>query len=271
MKLTRIAIDGGPCAGKTVVMSAVKKEFGGQVLVMPEVATILLDNGFPKPGDVLDFSVYWSNSFQNSVLPVQLNMENQFIEVALRQMSRMVLFDRGLLSGAAYLEKGLQFFLDRFGLDEQQVYSRYDLLIHLESVAVSNPALYEKLKSTNPARYETAAQAAARDALTKEVWKNHPNQKVISGEKGIQSVIEQVLQILSGYLKTEIELKFKLDRMPSIPLKGGKEVRQGYFAVSQGEMRLRQIGGVCYITFKGDGDHERFECERSIDLWAFEQ
>ncbi len=268
--MVRIAVTGGPCAGKTTVMEAIKRQHGNQLLVMPEVASILLDHGFPKPGRDTEFDERWSKSFQCSVFPVQKNMETEYLAMARRRACKGVVFDRGILDGAAYLGKGLQFFLDLFGIDENEAYGYYTLVLHLESVAVSNPVLYEKLKSTNPARYESATEAAQRDLALRQVWQGHPNHVVIPSGGGIADVVERVLEEVSKYIDTEIECKYTLPGKPAFITDAGTFIRQGYFNTS-GEMRIRQIGHHYMFAIKDGGTGRRRECERAIEPWAFEQ
>lgn len=45
--MKKIVLTGGPCAGKTTVLNVLKQEFAGQILVIPEAATLLLSGGFP--------------------------------------------------------------------------------------------------------------------------------------------------------------------------------------------------------------------------------
>ena len=266
MGLIKIAVTGGPCAGKTSVMDSVKKYFGDQVLSMPEVASILFRGGYPyrnKPD--------WAERFQRCILTVQDNMEHEYSQKALEQISRVVLFDRGMLDGAAYLEMDTSEYLEMFNLDRNQIYSRYDAVLHLESVAVRNKALYDKLKSTNPGRYETAEQAAHRDMTIKRAWSGYENWHCIEGDLGMEYVTTSVISFLSQFLNTEIESKFLLHSLPKVELGQGVSMRQGYLKTSTGEVRLRQMGENYYITIKSDGSSSRMECERSIDKWAFDQ
>lgn len=269
MKPYRLAVTGGPCAAKTTALKVMGEEFGDQILVMPETASLLLDNGFPKPQD-LNYSETWLRCFQNSVLQVQRDMEDTYQEMALTKITRLVLCDRGLLDGAAYLGKGLDHFVGLYGLDLDEVYARYDAVIHLETVAAFDPDLYEKLKGTNPARYETAAEAVARDRALQEVWKGHPNWLVVPASLGKKGVVSAVLDILAEYLRKEIEGKYLLPGMPDIPLPEGTPVIQGYFN-TRGEMRIRRMGEKNYLTIKGDGSHSRDEDDRRISAWAFDQ
>ena len=271
MKVVRIAVTGGPCGGKTTVLDEVRKQFGNQILVSPEVASLLLDNGFPRPGRDMAYTDAWSDYFQKSVLPVQENMENAYCDMALERSTRVVLYDRGMLDGAAYLGRGLEYFVDRFGLNLPEVLSRYDAVLHLESVAVHNAALYEQLKSTNPARYETAQQAVERDRGLYEVWSDHPNHQVVSAALSMKDKVRTVTRFLSRYLSTEIEVKYLLSKVPGKILadydKTAVEIDQGYLTSG---IRLRRMGNEHYLTIKGEGTYARAECERLIDEWAFD-
>jgi predicted ATPase len=192
MTFTRIVITGGPCAGKTHVVEELRHRFGDTMLVVPEVASMLLGNGYPRPSEE-GFTDRWLDAFQSSVLSVQLNMENEYEHMARQRSIPLIIYDRGILDGAAYLGKGRDYFLKKNNLSLSEVTSRYDAVIHLESVAVSNPELYRALKESNPARYESPEEAMTRDMAIMDAWELHGNRTVISGKMGIDAVVAQVL------------------------------------------------------------------------------
>lgn len=198
----RVMITGGPCAGKTTVLEALSKEYGGQLLVMPEVPTILLSNGFPRPGSDVSFSDGWFESFQRAVLPLQENMEDQYIVMSQEKGIPLVVFDRGLIDGAAYFPAGIEAYLSTFNLSREVAYQRYDIVIYLESVAVCNPVLYDGLKATNPIRYETLDEAKDRDLALRQVWSSHPQFHLISGENGIDEVVTHALELIRTVIPT---------------------------------------------------------------------
>ncbi len=70
----------------------------------------------------------------------------------------------------------------------------------------------------------------------------------------------------------EIERKFLLARMPDIPLASATCIRQGYISVSDDsvEVRLRQKGEACFMTFKRGKGLVREEAEIRIDEKDFE-
>lgn len=270
MSLIRVAVTGGPAGGKTTILNEIPPRYGDQILAMQEAATILFEGGFPKREDITDADK-WADSFQDAVISVQKNMEDQFLEMAKGKPARLLMFDRGLLDGAAYLGKGMDFFLNRFNLDHADICNRYDLVIHMESVAVSNPELYEKLKSTNPGRYENAEEAAWRDDTIKEAWAGHPNRKIISSDQGLEAAKNAVIALIDEYLGVEIERKFLLPSLPTgVNLWTPVEVMQGYLNLPF-EMRVRKMGDECYLTIKSEGDISRHETELAIPKETFIQ
>jgi CYTH domain-containing protein len=271
MSFVTVAVTGGPAGGKTTAMKELTKQFGDQVLVMPEVASILLDGGFPKPGRDMVYSPEWAERFQNAVVPTQLSMEACFRDMALQRMARVIVCDRGLLDSAAYLGRGVDGFLTLFGFNLDDIHRRYDLVIHLESVAVKRPDLYERVRHTNN-RYESAREAAEVDAAIQTAWARHPNRVVVASHD-IKEVTGEVVHFIAQYLREEIERKYVLPAMPAIALPPGEQVVQGYMDTHM-EMRWRKMGNNHYFTVKGQasvGGHRRPECERQFDAWAYEQ
>lgn len=271
MSFVTVAITGGPAGGKTTTMKELQRQFGDQVLVMPEVASILLDGGFPKPGRDLAHSPEWVEHFQNAVVPTQLSMEACFRDMALQRTTRVLVCDRGLLDSAAYLGRGVDGFLKLFGFNLDDIHRRYDLVLHLESVAVKQPDLYERVKDTNN-RYENALEAAQVDADIQAAWASHSNRVTIAAPN-IKGVTSQVVHLVGQYLREEIERKYLLSGMPSMKLGKGIPVHQGYLPIPL-EIRARRMGDDGYLTIKGNATHggsRRLECERQFDTWAIDE
>lgn len=271
MEIESYVLTGGPCGGKTTILNKVIKEFGDQIITTPEVASVLLDNLFPKPGmDPAEMEL-WSRQFQPSVLQTQLGMEEMYRKEAERKMARLIIGDRGRRDGGGYWEQGVDDFNKTFGLNEKEENDRYAGIFHFESLAVHDPDLYEEKKATNPARYENAVQAAARDEAIKKAWASHPNWTCFPSTLSMEEKTEQFLAIIAGKLNTEIELKFRLKELPNIDLGIGVPIRQGYFDVLPGaELRIRQMGDQYFITGKSEGTDTRQECERTWDKGLFE-
>lgn len=198
--LSTLVLTGGPCAGKTTVLSALLETYGDRVLIMPEVPTLLMANGFPRPGLDIPGDDTWFAAFQNAVLPVQKNMEDLYVNMARSKNAELIIFDRGMLDGAAYMPGGEEAYLTTFNLKKEDVYARYDMVVHLTSVANSRPELWEPLKQTNPTRYETLEEAQERDHRLQEVWLGHSNWHLVSGNNGIEAVIADVHNLVKPLL-----------------------------------------------------------------------
>ncbi len=275
MALHLDAITGGPCAGKTTVIEAIKREYP-QVAIVPESATMLLTGGFPPlervPADKKD---EWLSNFQHVIVPSQTTMERVFQMIAEANNARLMVSDRGLMDGAAYFPGGKDAFLAAIGQTEQQVFSRYRRVIHLESTATCNPSVYGK--AGNATRYESLDQAIALEIRTREVWKNHPNWVFVSGAAGINDVVAQVLSLISEDIDVEIEKKF-LIRQPFdwgyIERHALKvvDISQGYIvAGDEGELRIRRFGNEYFVASKGTGTIRRMEWERPFPKSAFDR
>jgi predicted ATPase len=192
--MKKIVLTGGPCSGKTTVQRALQEEFHNQVVLVPEVATLLLGGGFPIPGKDLPWSAEWQASFQAAVLPLQQSLEDTYVLVARNQGSKLVVCDRGILDGAAYTPGGVEEFCRRFGVNKAEALARYDAILHLESLATSSPDFYGK--TGNDSRFEPLAEAQRLEHATRAVWGDHPRHLIIDGLRGFDVKMAEVLGII---------------------------------------------------------------------------
>lgn len=198
--MNKIVLTGGPCAGKTTCLRAVKEEFGNQVVILPEAATMLLEGGFPIPGNHLSWSPKWQQSFQSAILSIQKELESAYELVACEHNARLLVCDRGILDGSAYWSGGLIAFSEHFSLQVAECYSRYVAILHLESLATANPEKYGK--AGNDKRFEGVEEAAERELLTRNAWEGHSSWVLISGRRDVGAKISEVLGIVRFLLTT---------------------------------------------------------------------
>lgn len=180
MRVIRIVLTGGPCAGKTTMLNLMKDYLDRKeipCLLIPEAATGLI-NGNLKP-----FGTYEEvMRFQDAVLNKQLINEEIFNKYALSAYESsdvcVIIHDRGLLDNKAYFAeaKDFELLLKDYGITEIDYLDRYDLVLDLISTAVCKPETYG---FNNAARYETIEEAVALDAKTTSVWLGHRNMKII--------------------------------------------------------------------------------------------
>ncbi|HEU5114303.1 MAG TPA: AAA family ATPase [Candidatus Paceibacterota bacterium] len=224
LSLIWIAIDGGPCGGKTTALAKITKaleRIGMLCVVVPEAATELINEGI-KP------SVIGFVEFQRLVIKRQLKNEAAAARKAKRLMKKhgkqcVIITDRGLLSGAAYLpgENRLSDFaaiLAEFGLTVEGVRSHYAGVIHL--VTAADGALEFYTCENNSARTETPELARERDLKTKQAWLGHqhlcivanrnPDGTKISFKAKERKAVREVFRILGYPVPIEDEKRYEV-------------------------------------------------------------
>lgn len=159
--IAKIGITGGPAGGKTYFTTFSKQYFmkaGMRPVYVSEVATLFDEFGIGPTSKVLE-----NIEYQYLVAKYQLSVEETLINSLKNSTDNILLvFDRTLLDGKAYCSaQEWEIILERLGLIEQDIYERYDLILHFVSTAVGKFANYST--ENNPARTETKEQAAFRE------------------------------------------------------------------------------------------------------------
>lgn len=226
LPVSKVVMEGGPCAGKTSgVNHAVCRaaEHGIIIVVVPEVATIFKSGGL-HPKDFSDVV------YQQAVFETQLRNEKTFSEMGLalqkRHQKRVVLVcDRGLLSGAAYLQSDeplVDFqkkILDPMGMSVEQIRSQYLGVVHLVTAADGAEEHYT-LENNKQARDESPELAryfckrSQRAYLGMEEHITIPNIQnglPISFEEKKQQFTQSVFKIMGVPYFLQNERKFILN------------------------------------------------------------
>ncbi len=196
----KVVLTGGPCAGKTSCLRALRTHFGEQIITVPETATLLLDSGFPPPSHprIRTFQDEWIRSFQGAILSIQQTLEETCERLALNCGARLIVCDRGVLDGAAYWPGGRQAFLHHFGLSVEDCFARYHGVLHLQSLAESHPHLYGS--ENNAIRYECVTDALGVERAARAAWEGHPRRIVLPAEEELQTKITRVLEYVQELL-----------------------------------------------------------------------
>lgn len=154
------------------------------------------------PGRDLEWSQEWQDRFQAMIIEKQLADEMFHVQQAdLRERPTVVVCDRGVLDGAAYLAGGREEFMQKFNLEEGKCFGLYDTVIHLNSLATDNHELYEELKATNPSRFEPAERAKELDENLFRVWEGHESHIRIPSADGIEAKIEICLSEIQKHFE----------------------------------------------------------------------
>lgn len=165
MKQLRIALTGGPSAGKTTLLQALQKEFHKKIATVPETASILYRGGFHRSENP-NLKVH----IQRAIYFVQLESE---AIVTKEYPHRHIICDRGTLDGLAYWPSTESDFFSNLGTTLENEINRYDWVIHLDS------ACQEGYDSSNPIRMETPEEALLVNNKVKDAWSTHPQRLII--------------------------------------------------------------------------------------------
>lgn len=219
-KIHKIVLTGGPCAGKSTILAALKDHYGDRVVLVEEAATqifsIPYDQGGPGiPGRDVEWSEEWAHNFQKLVLEKQIADETAAQTMAEKHaqengQSTIVVCDRGVLDGAAYMPKGREEFFSHFGLTLGDCVARYDQVIHLNSLATDSPKLFDELRHNNHTRKESLEGAKELDERTFSVWEGHPKRDRIPATESIDHKVETVVGLIES-LRENDELNENLE------------------------------------------------------------
>lgn len=176
--------------------------------------------GVGIPGVGVEWSQEWGDELQKRITEKHLSDETYLTQVAnVRERPTVVVCDRGILDGGAYVEGGREAFLKQFGLKLDQCLALYDQIIHLNSLANDDPEKYLELLKTNPSRTEAPEQAQELDKKVFDAYEGHPKHIRVSAEEGIEAKIEVVLNAVRkelDRLKQELETETRAETRPII-------------------------------------------------------
>lgn len=187
--ICKIALSGGPGAGKTTAAELLRRELGDQIIVVAEAATTLFKGGFPRSNnhDVTKLT-------QKTIYNVQKNLED--IQRT-RFPDRVLLCDRGTVDSSIYWPSGQKDFFQTLNTNLDTELNSYSAVVFFETAAVGNISI----EGGNRVRTETMEEAIALDKKLREVWSKHPNyyfiphnvsflQKIIDAHICIKNIIK---------------------------------------------------------------------------------
>jgi predicted ATPase len=181
----RIVLTGGPGAGKTAVLEMLAHAVCPHVVISREAAGILFGGGFPRSKDAA-----MRRSAQRAIYHVQVVLEAMLAD----SNAAAILFDRGIVDGAAYWP-GPGDFWREVGADRAQALARYDAVVHMRSP--DGPNGYDH---RNPLRTETADEARAIDERIMEAWEGHPRRFVIDATPNFLAKAERAIALLRSQI-----------------------------------------------------------------------
>lgn len=199
MKVFKIVLTGGPRAGKSDILIAIKehleKKEDTQVIIVPETATLLSDNGIKPPKEKHNTLI-----FQDIVYTVQLAKENaaaKSIKMLPPYLNVYVIHDRGIMDNRAYLtDAEFENIIKRYNNYELRILDNYDLVFGLSSSAHLK-GQYET--NSNKARFESEKEAQILDKRTLNTWMLHRNYQIIDPTEDFNDKINIIKKQLDDF------------------------------------------------------------------------
>lgn len=187
MDKIKVAITGGPSGGKTTLIETLKKEFGSQISVVPEAASILYSGGFPRKKSILG-----RIATQRAIYYTQRELET--IAIGESEKSLLV-FDRGSLDSIAYWPNDEDDFFKNIHSTKSEELARYDWVMHLDTASNENYDL------SNPIRTETHTEALLLNEKIKMAWNGHPRRITIASDGDFLAKITKSIQVIKSIVK----------------------------------------------------------------------
>ncbi len=277
VKITKIVLTGGPCAGKTTALNWIDNYFskrGYRVLMIPETATQLIPNG------VAPWTCGTNYDYQKCQAILQKTKEEVYDYAAgtMKDDKILIVCDRGMLDNSAYMKKAeFKRLLRELNTNEVKERDYYDAVFHLITAAKGKPEAYTL--ENNKARSEGIAEAIELDDKIIAAWTGHPHLRVIDNSTDFEEKLERLLKEITSFLGEpepfEIERKFlieypNLKKLRSMPNCTEVDITQTYLKSRDGverRVRARGINGdyVYYVTEKKKvSGIKRVETERRL-------
>lgn len=244
----RIALTGGPCAGKTTALAHIISRFsdlGYLVYALPETPTIFSNVSI----NFLTQDKQYFYNIEKAVLKYQIMMEDTFLELA-RNAPKPVLIisDRGTMDISAYMEPTVwQALLDELGLSDIKLRdARYDAVIHMVSAAIGAEQFYTT--ENNSARTEGLELAREIDNKILKAWTGHPQLHIVENnvdfDVKVKSVVHSIQRLIGDEsVVTEERRKLAVRVVGDIPYGVETEIHQMYIIAEDGtSIRLRKRG-----------------------------
>lgn len=187
MKKLVIAITGGPSGGKTTLIETLKKEFGAEIALVSEAASILYAGGFPRKktfeGRICtQRAIYFTQRELESIAQQEPN-------------NALVVCDRGSLDSIAYWPSDEDHFFKNIESSKSTELNRYDWVIHLDT------ATSENYDISNPIRTESHSEALLINEKIKSAWNGHPKRVIITSNDDFLAKITKSFQVIKAIKK----------------------------------------------------------------------
>lgn len=262
-RVYKVALTGGPCAGKTTVqamMSTFFENLGWKVYRVPEAATVLLGGGV-KFAELGEQEVY---NFQENLIRTMLQLEQTFFDLAATcKKDALVICDRGAMDPSSYMsaEQWDKVLKNNNWNNVSLRDARYDQVIHLVSAAQGAEDFYSL--ANNNTRKESIEEARKLDRLTQQAWIGHPYVDVIDNNIDFSKKVRHAIDTVCNRMGIDtgdrlspesVKRKFLVSSLPDVkafPVFQDFDVIHDYLSTSnpKRQARLRRRGQNGQFTY----------------------
>lgn len=274
---TLIAIEGGPCGGKSTLLAEIERQaatIDRPIVIIPEVATPKIKEWEYKTGKKIPSLARYERAeylrFQQDIL------EGIIAQIAEKQIEyagtdAIIIIDRCDI-GAYVTATEHEAILQNIGKGTSPLHERVDRVYYLPSVAREDREKYALLKHTNAGRYEDAEAATATCEANLQAVAGHPELHVAWGG----DFAEKMKRVTHSILQPELEgeIKQSIVHPDAVDLLGESEVlcmhgiTQSYHELGGQEFRLRKQTNLAahhyFLTIKQGAGPLRTEIQRRL-------
>lgn len=192
-----IVFTGGSCGAKTLIFECLKQLYPNFAFIS-ETAVMIINGGFPITNESFPWTEKWQLLFEDTIFNLQKSMEDACIFASEVKDTKIMICDRGLLDIAAHLPGGMSQFCKRYKVTEQEILNRYDVVIHLTSLAVIDPVEYQKIASLRwgNSYFGSLEHTIQIEKSILEIYENHPNRFIINGDGDVEKKKAEVFEII---------------------------------------------------------------------------
>jgi len=279
---TVIAIEGGPCGGKSTLLAEIERQAEGvnrQVVIIPEVATPHIEElkraGFTVPELAQNNRPGFLEFQQNILAGIIAEIEAKKDEY--KDTDAIIVMDRCDI-GAYVTPEENKLILRNLERVISPLHEHVDKIYYLPSVAREDPEKYDRLKHTNTGRYEEAGAAIATCEANLWAVSAHPELHISWGGEFAEKMRRVAQSILQPEL--EWEIKQSVSHPDAINILEVSEILcmhgiyQSYHELQGQEFRLRKQQSLgarsFFLTIKRGEGVRRTEVQRRITADEYE-
>ena len=193
-----VVLTGGPGGGKSVILSQLAPALQPlKIMTVGEVPTFLA-LALPNFLDISAKQAEAFDHFQQALLRLEIATKKECRQLGRNLDVDIIVFDRSEIDaeffwGAEKLRRALQ----KEGISREEVLSSYDLILHLQSVAVTEPEQLRRADN-NPIRSSDPHHAQEAEKKAWETWEKEGAQ-LIPSQKNLEDKTAAVAKAIKTY------------------------------------------------------------------------